>query len=164
MCSAGCTRKSSIFFSKWTSEFLPDGQECVEILGQLAQTGKFNYLAGDFTHGLALPQWLDSSQFSKASPAPERASKSFGRLRSPLQSEQSPAKGISPSGCCGANRELLNGCVQVRWRIWRIPRGYRSATGSKRMRIGERRVRQRPCVCGGAFVELPLTTNPAGVP
>ena len=46
-------------------EFLPDGLECVEILHQLAQTGKFNYVAGDYMQGLVLPQWLDPIQFSK---------------------------------------------------------------------------------------------------
>jgi hypothetical protein len=45
-------------------EFLPDELECVEILHQLAQTGKFNYVTGDM-QGLVLPQWLDPAQFSK---------------------------------------------------------------------------------------------------
>jgi FkbM family methyltransferase len=45
-------------------EFVSEGQECVGSLGCLAAQGKFNYVAGDY-QGLALPQWLDATEFSR---------------------------------------------------------------------------------------------------
>lgn len=46
-------------------EFAPDGQECVEMLGRLAPTGKFNYAAGEYEKGMALREWLDAPEFSR---------------------------------------------------------------------------------------------------
>jgi FkbM family methyltransferase len=43
-------------------EFRPEGLECVELLGRLAASSKFNY-AVDCERGLALEQWLTSDEF-----------------------------------------------------------------------------------------------------
>jgi FkbM family methyltransferase len=43
-------------------EFRSEGLQCVEILGRLAGTGKFNY-AVDCEEGLALESWLDADEF-----------------------------------------------------------------------------------------------------
>jgi len=42
-------------------EFLPEGIECVEMLGRLAKDGRFN-LSCDFHRGLALSEWLDATE------------------------------------------------------------------------------------------------------
>jgi FkbM family methyltransferase len=47
-------------------EFLPDGLECVKMLDRLETEGKFNYVAGDYARGLAHPEWLSSSELSRA--------------------------------------------------------------------------------------------------
>lgn len=47
-------------------EFLPDGTECVELLGRLDTGGKFNYVAGEYEQGLALKDWLNAADFSRA--------------------------------------------------------------------------------------------------
>ena len=46
-------------------EFLPEGQECVEMLSRLAADGKFNYATGEYERGLALQEWVDASEFSR---------------------------------------------------------------------------------------------------
>jgi hypothetical protein len=43
-------------------EFRSEGLQCIEILGNLASTGKFNY-AVDCEQGLALERWLTASEF-----------------------------------------------------------------------------------------------------
>ena len=43
-------------------EFLPEGLECVELLGSVSAHGQFNY-AVDCQRGLALEQWVDNQQF-----------------------------------------------------------------------------------------------------
>src|SRR5258707_5282255 len=45
-------------------EFRPEGLQCIERLGQLAANGQFNY-AADCRHGLALPNWVAQSDFSR---------------------------------------------------------------------------------------------------
>jgi FkbM family methyltransferase len=44
-------------------EFAPEGRECVEILGRLSSTGRFNYASGDFERGLVLREWLTVDEF-----------------------------------------------------------------------------------------------------
>jgi FkbM family methyltransferase len=46
-------------------EFRPEGLECVEMLQRLSAGGRFNYVAGDYRQGLALPQWLNAQEFSR---------------------------------------------------------------------------------------------------
>jgi FkbM family methyltransferase len=43
-------------------EFKPEGQECVQVLGQLAPDGKFNYTR-DCRRGLVLKEWLRMQEF-----------------------------------------------------------------------------------------------------
>lgn len=43
-------------------EFMPEALQCIEILGRLAVTGKFNY-AVDCEQGLALDRWLSADDF-----------------------------------------------------------------------------------------------------
>lgn len=43
-------------------EFRPEGLQCVELLGRLAATGKFNY-AVDCEQGLAMERWLTKDEF-----------------------------------------------------------------------------------------------------
>jgi len=45
-------------------EFRPEGIQCVELLGQLAPEGEFNYSV-DCEQGLALDRWLNASDFAK---------------------------------------------------------------------------------------------------
>jgi FkbM family methyltransferase len=44
-------------------EFRLEGLECVELLGRLARSGKFNYTA-DCRRGLAREEWLEAREFS----------------------------------------------------------------------------------------------------
>lgn len=46
-------------------EFRPEGLQCVEMLQGLSGNGRFNYVAGDYRQGLALPQWLSTLEFSR---------------------------------------------------------------------------------------------------
>ncbi len=46
-------------------EFRPEGLQCVELLGRLADNGKFNY-ASNCCQGLALERWLDFREFPQA--------------------------------------------------------------------------------------------------
>jgi FkbM family methyltransferase len=46
-------------------EFLPEGIECVDILGRLAGRGRFNW-AGEFQTAVALADWLEAPQFTCA--------------------------------------------------------------------------------------------------
>lgn len=45
-------------------EFRPEGLQCVALLGELAADGQFNY-AVDCERGLAMEQWVSSSEFAK---------------------------------------------------------------------------------------------------
>jgi len=45
-------------------EFLPEGLQCVERLGHLAQQGRFNYVV-DCRDGLRLEEWLGAGEFAK---------------------------------------------------------------------------------------------------
>jgi FkbM family methyltransferase len=44
-------------------EFKPEGQECLQVLGRLAQDGRFNF-ARDCRQGLVLKEWLPKGEFS----------------------------------------------------------------------------------------------------
>jgi FkbM family methyltransferase len=46
-------------------EFLPEGIECVEILGRLSMGGRFNWSA-DCQGGVALAEWLPGAEFGSA--------------------------------------------------------------------------------------------------
>jgi FkbM family methyltransferase len=46
-------------------EFVPEGQECIEILSHFAPSGRFNYAPGCYQHGLALKEWLTAPEFSR---------------------------------------------------------------------------------------------------
>jgi FkbM family methyltransferase len=43
-------------------EFRPEGLHCVEVLGQMAESGRFNYTV-DCERGLALKQWMKKREF-----------------------------------------------------------------------------------------------------
>lgn len=45
-------------------EFRPEGLQCVELLGDLARSGQFNY-AVDCEQGLALQTWLNAGEFGR---------------------------------------------------------------------------------------------------
>jgi FkbM family methyltransferase len=45
-------------------EFRPEGLQCVDLLGNLAKHGRFNF-ATDCREGLALPEWLGPKEFSQ---------------------------------------------------------------------------------------------------
>lgn len=44
-------------------EFRPEGLQCIRVLAELADTGRFNYVS-DCTRGLALKEWLTANDFS----------------------------------------------------------------------------------------------------
>jgi FkbM family methyltransferase len=44
-------------------EFKPEGLQCIEVLAELAHTGRFNY-ASDCAQGLALREWMLADDFS----------------------------------------------------------------------------------------------------
>lgn len=46
-------------------QFMPEGQQCVNMLNELDTCGEFNYVAGNYGEGLALPEWLDRREFSR---------------------------------------------------------------------------------------------------
>lgn len=54
-------------------EFMPEGLECVELLGRVAENGQFNYLA-DCQTGFALKKWLGKLEFLDALKSCEKPS------------------------------------------------------------------------------------------
>ncbi len=44
-------------------EFASEGRDCVEILSRLSPDGRFNYVSGEYEHGLALQEWLAIHEF-----------------------------------------------------------------------------------------------------
>jgi len=43
-------------------EFRPEGLQCLQVLAELAHTGRFNY-ASDCARGLRLTEWLPADEF-----------------------------------------------------------------------------------------------------
>lgn len=75
-------------------EFRPEGLECVQILGRLAPSGKFNY-AADCEQGLALDRWLSADEFLHLlGQCTESAIEVFWK-GSPVEAERTQARGFS---------------------------------------------------------------------
>ena len=74
-------------------EFLPEGIECVEILGRLSRAGRFNWSA-DCQGGPALAKWLPDAAFASALRACKEASVEVFWTTLPADGSQRPEQSV----------------------------------------------------------------------